>query len=85
MVVKINKKKQQPLCACNFLCFRAKRDENVAFFSVFANTSKSSFFDSGKTPLRWLLDAIIMLTFFDAVVIAIRTCCYRDDNMMLST
>ncbi len=47
--------------------------------------SKSRFFDEVKTALRQLLDAIIMLTFFDAVVIAIATCSYRDDNMMLST
>ncbi len=38
-----------------------------------------------KTALQWLLDAIMMLTFFDAVVIAIATCSYRDSNMMLST
>ncbi len=46
---------------------------------------KSRVFDERKTPLRCLLDAIITLTFFDAVVIAIATCSYRDSNMMLST
>ncbi len=46
---------------------------------------KNRVFDEKKTPLQWLLDAIMMLTFFDAVVIAIATCSYRDDNMMLST
>ncbi len=53
-------------------------------FSVRKNLEKP-FFDERGTPLQCLLDAIMMLTFFDAVVIAIRTCCYRDDNMMLST
>ncbi len=47
--------------------------------------SKSRFFDEVKTALRCPLDAIMMLTFFDAVVIAIATCSYRDDNMMLSS
>ncbi len=46
---------------------------------------KTAFFDERKTPLRCLLDAIMLLTFFDAVVIAIATCSYRDDNMMLSS
>ncbi len=46
---------------------------------------KNRVFDEKKTPLQWLLDAIMMLTFFDAVVIAIATCSYRDDNMMLSS
>ncbi len=46
---------------------------------------KNGVLDKEKTALRCLLDAIMLLTFFDAVVIAIRTCCYRDDNMMLST
>ncbi len=41
--------------------------------------------DDKKTPLRCLPDAIMLLTFFDAVVIAIATCSYRDSNMMLST
>ncbi len=47
--------------------------------------SKNRFFDKEKTALRCLLDAIMLLTFFDAVVIAIATCSYRDDNMMLSS
>ncbi len=46
---------------------------------------KSRVFVREKTPLQWLLDAIMLLTFFDAVVIAIATCSYRDSNMMLST
>ncbi len=46
---------------------------------------KSRVFDEKKMPLQCLLDAIMMLTFFDAVVIAIATCSYRDDNMMLSS
>ncbi len=51
----------------------------------FEKTSKNRFFDERKMPLRYLPDAIMMLTFFDAVVIAIATCSYRDSNMMLST
>ncbi len=47
--------------------------------------SDTPLFNTKRTTLRCLLDAILMLTFFDAVVIAIRTCCYRDSNMMLST
>ncbi len=46
---------------------------------------KNRFSDKRKMPLQWLLDAIMMLTFFDAVVIAIATCSYRDSNMMLSS
>ncbi len=46
---------------------------------------KSYILDDKKTPLQRLLDAIMLLTFFDAVVIAIATCSYRDDNMMLSS
>ncbi len=42
-------------------------------------------FDERKTRLQCLLDAIMSLTFFDAVAIAIATCSYRDDNMMLSS
>ncbi len=41
---------------------------------------KSRVFDEKKMPLQCLLDAIMMLTFFDAVAIAIATCSYRDDN-----
>ncbi len=48
-------------------------------------TLKTSVFDERKTPLRYSPDGIMMLTFFDAVVIAIATCSYRDSNMMLST
>ncbi len=48
-------------------------------------TLKTSVFNERKTPLRYSPDGIMMLTFFDAVVIAIATCSYRDSNMMLST
>ncbi len=41
--------------------------------------------DYMKTALREPLDTTILLTFFDAVVIVIATCSYRDGNMMLST
>ncbi len=51
----------------------------------FEKTSKNRFFDERKMPLRCLPDTILLLTFFDAVVIAIATCSYRDSNMMLST
>ncbi len=51
----------------------------------YGKASKKRFFVDRKTPLRRLLDAIMMLTFFDAVVIAIATCSYRDSNMMLSS
>ncbi len=43
-------------------------------------TLKSHLSHERKTPLRCLPDAIMLLTFFDAVVIAIATCSYRDDN-----
>ncbi len=56
-----------------------------AMFPQSGKASKMRFFDERKTPLQCLPDAIIMLTFFDAVVIAIATCSYRDSNMMLST
>ncbi len=56
-----------------------------AMFSQSGKASKMRFFDERKTPLQCLLDAIMLLTFFDAVVIAIATCSYRDSNMMLST
>ncbi len=46
---------------------------------------KTRVFGERKTRLRHLPDAIMMLTFFDAVVIAIATCSHRDSNMMLST
>ncbi len=66
------------------MCFGAKIGGFAMFFR-FGRFSKSRVFDERKMPLRCLPDAIVLLTFFDAVVIAIRTCCYRDDNMMLST
>ncbi len=70
--------------AMTCLCFRTKIHRCAMIFQV-EKISKSCFFDEVKTALRCPLDAIMMLTFFDAVVIAIATCSYRDDNMMLST
>ncbi len=51
----------------------------------YEKASENSFSDERNTPLQWLLDAIMMLTFFDAVVIAIATCSYRDSIMLLSS
>ncbi len=65
--------------------YSGTKSGRCAMIFRFGKVSKSSVFDERKTPLRWLLDAIMMLTFFDAVVIAIATCSYRDSNMMLST
>ncbi len=70
--------------ATTCLCFRTKRHRCAMIFQV-EKISKSRFFNEVKTALRCPLDAIMMLTFFDAVVIAIATCSYRDDNMMLSS
>ncbi len=70
--------------AMRCVCFDTKK----RFYAMFGETEKalkSRVFVREKTPLQWLLDAIMMLTFFDAVVIAIATCSYRDSNMMLST
>ncbi len=61
-----------------------KNSRYASFFRP-EKAAKSRFLDAKKMPLQHPLDAIIMLTFFDAVVIAIATCSYRDDNMMLST
>ncbi len=66
------------------LCFQWKNGAFDMFFH-FDEASKNCAFDKRKTALQRLLDAIMMLTFFDAVAIAIATCSYRDDNMMLST
>ncbi len=66
------------------MSFRRKNSRYAMFFRT-EKASKSRVFDKGETPLRCLPDAIMMLTFFDAVVIAIATCSYRDSNMMLST
>ncbi len=66
-------------------CVSARNSVAAQCFSRSEKALKNRVFDERKTPLRCLPDAIMMLTFFDAVVIAIRTCCYRDDNMMLST
>ncbi len=49
------------------------------------NMLENRFFDNKKMPLQRLLDAIMTLTFFDAVAIVIATCSHRDSNMMLST
>ncbi len=67
-----------------YLCFRTKTGR-CAMFSRFGKVAENRFFDERKTPLQRLLDAIMILTFFDAVVIAIATCSHRDSNMMLST
>ncbi len=69
---------------CRAHCFCAKIGCSAMIFR-FGKALKSRVFDERKTPLRCLLDAIMMLTFFDAVVIAIATCSYRDSNMMLSS
>ncbi len=66
------------------LCFRTKSGRCAMFFRS-GKAPKNRVFDDRETPLQRLLDAIMMLTFFDAVVIAIATCSYRDSNMMLST
>ncbi len=61
-----------------------KTDAFIVLFQS-ENTLKNHVFDKRKMPLQHRLDAITLLTFFDAVVIAIATCSYRDSNMMLST
>ncbi len=61
-----------------------KNSRYASFFRP-EKSAKNRFLDAKKMPLQHPLDAIMMLTFFDAVVIAIATCSYRDDNMMLST
>ncbi len=61
------------------------KNSRYASFFLPEKAAKSRFLDTKKMPLQHPLDAIMMLTFFDAVVIAIATCSYRDDNMMLST
>ncbi len=66
------------------VCFGEKSGRYAMLFRL-EKASKNRVFDERKTPLRCLPDAIMMLTFFDAVVIAIATCSYRDSNMMLST
>ncbi len=72
------------ICAIPSLYFRTKSGRYAMFFRS-GKAPKNRVFDERKTPLQRLLDAIMMLTFFDAVVIAIATCSYRDSNMMLST
>ncbi len=74
---------------CVYLCKSAglsstKIGRGIIFFQS-EKALKNRVFDERKMPLRYLPDAIMMLTFFDAVVIAIATCSYRDSNMMLST
>ncbi len=61
------------------------KNKGTAMIPRSEKASKNRFFDEKKTRLRCLPDAIALLTFFDAVVIAIATCSYRDSNMMLST
>ncbi len=69
---------------CDAVCVRAKNSCYAMNFDA-EKSLKSRVFDKRKTPLRCLLDTFLLLTFFDAVVIAIATCSYRDSNMMLST
>ncbi len=62
-----------------------RKTVDSARFTAPNKSRKSCFLLVKKTPLRCLLDEIMLLTFFDAVVIAIATCSYRDSNMMLSS
>ncbi len=66
-------------------CVSARNSVAAQCFSRSEKALKNRVFDERKTPLRCLPDAIMMLTFFDAVAIVIATCSYRDSNMMLST
>ncbi len=61
------------------------KSSRCAMIFRYEKARKIASFDDRKTPLRCLLDGVMMLTFFDAVVIAIATCSHRDSNMMLST
>ncbi len=65
--------------------FSVKKKNKTQPSSITENTRKPTVFEYKETALQCLLDTIMMLTFFDAVVIAIATCSYRDSNMMLST
>ncbi len=69
-------KTEDVFCPKNSVSDRLPQSEKVV---------ESHFLDERKTSLQHTVDAIMMLTFFDAVVIAIATCSYRDSNMMLST
>ncbi len=62
-----------------------RKTVDSARFTAPNKSRKNCFLLVKKTPLRCFPDAIMMLTFFDAVVIAIATCSYRDSNMMLSS
>ncbi len=61
------------------------RNGGISSFLQSGKVPENRFFGERKMPLRCLPDVFMMLTFFDAVVIAIATCSYRDSNMMLST
>ncbi len=66
------------------MCVCTKYDCRIVFLNS-EKAPQTPVYDKKKTALQCLLDAIMLLTFFDAVVIAIATCSYRDSNMMLST
>ncbi len=66
-------------------CVSARNSVAAQCFSRSEKALKNRVFDERKTRLRCPPDAIMMLTFFDAVAIVIATCSYRDSNMMLST
>ncbi len=70
--------------AMSYTCFSSKNSRNP-MLSQSGEALKNRVFDERKTALQCLPDTIMMLTFFDAVVIAIATCSHRDNNMMLST
>ncbi len=66
------------------MCVCTKYDCRIVFLNS-EKAPQTPVFDKKKTALQCLLDTFLLLTFFDAVVIAIATCSYRDSNMMLST
>ncbi len=70
---------------CRFRIFILFHDSTSAVVAQRLFGPKSHLLDAKKTPLQCALDRIMMLTFFDAVVIAIATCSHRDSNMMLSS
>ncbi len=70
--------------ASPLVCSRTKIGGCAMFFRS-EKALKNHVLDERKTPLRCFPDAIMTLTFFDAVAIVIATCCHRDSNMMLST
>ncbi len=83
----INIRKTTPFLHIYAMMFVRERTKNSLFGTPFQSEKalKSCFLDERKTRLQCLLDAIMLLTFFDAVAIVIATCSYRDSNMMLST